>query len=134
MRLLSKFSSIVCAKAAIVLFVFALACSICFSQANVEAGANINWQTTSVSIEPGKAVIEGYFKNDGDAGAGITKFEIWGYIAQYQMDATFSDDHLTVGYLGAGDTINCTFRIHYSSISYYDSNPRYSFKSRVTWN
>lgn len=134
MRLLSKFSSIARIKAATVLFVFALASSICFLQNNVaEARANINWKTTSVSIEPGKATINGYFYNDGDAGAEITKFEISGYIEQYDINATFSGSTLTVGSLGANKKINWTFVIKNNTFYDYNSNPIYDFDSRVTF-
>lgn len=135
MRYLKDFQSVFRTRAVAIVFAFTLLSTICFCQGNIaEAGANINWKTTSVSIEPGRAIVRGYFYNTGNARAAITKFEIWGYIAQYRMNVTYSGRNITVGSLGAGNKINWTFTITDNSISYYDSNPRYNFNSRVTWN
>ena len=135
MRYLKDFQSVFRTRAVAIVFAFTLLSTICFCQGNVaEAGANINWKTTSVSLEPGRAIVHGYFYNTGNSRAGITKFEIWGYIGPFRMNVTYSGSNLGVGSLGGGNRINWTFTIRDNSISYYDSNPRYNFNSRVTWN
>lgn len=135
MRFLGVLPNVIVDKTVILCFAFALMASCYFCQGNIaEAGANIGWKTTSVSISPGKATIYGYFYNTGNARAAITKFEIWGYIAQYKMNSTFSGSNITVGSLGAGNKINWSFTILEKAISYSDSSPRYNFNSRVTWN
>ena len=99
-----------------------------------EAGANINWKTTSVEIQPGRAIVKGYFYNTGNARGAVTRFVMRGYIAQYKINVTYSGSNITVGSIGPGNRINWSFTITDRSISYYDSNPRYNFNSTVDWN
>ena len=122
-------------RAFAIFFAAMIVSSIYMCQSNVaEAGANIYWKTTSVSIEPGKAVVRGYFYNVGNATAAVNKFTLNGYIAQYKINVTYAGSNITVGYVSPGKNVNWTFTVTDRSISYYDSNPRYNFDYHVWWN
>lgn len=116
-----------------IFFAFMLMSAIFLCQnGTVEAGANINWQTTSVTLEPGKAIIKGYFYNDGNSGATVTQMAINGTIAQYNINANTSD--IANPFVGAGSRVDQTFVIWDGNISYSDSNPQYNFNTNVSWN
>ena len=135
MRSLKKFPDVLSGRAVAVFFAAMLMSSICLWQGNVaEAGASIHWKTTSVSLVPGKAIVRGYFYNNGNSSAAVTKFEMWGYIAQYKINVTYRDSNITVGYVGPGNRVDWTFTVLERAINYSSNNPRYNFDSRVTWN
>lgn len=115
-----------------VFFAFMLMSAIFLCQnSTVEAGANINWQTTSVTLEPGKAIINGYFYNDGNSGANVIKMIINGTIAQYNVNGTTD---VSGAFVEAGGRVDWHFVILDGNISYSDSNPQYNFNTNVSWN
>ncbi len=62
-------------KKIVVFMVMVLACFIGFGvsgDTKCDASANVKFQTTNVYLYSGKAVIEGYFYNEGDTGASVT--------------------------------------------------------------
>lgn len=134
MRSLQKFPEILCGKAVAVFFAAMLMSSVCLWQGNIaEAGANIRWQTTSVSLVPGKAIVRGYFYNNGNSGAYVNQMKIWGSIDSFRINVTYSGSNISVGYLGAGTRVDWTFTILERAINYSSSSPRYNFDWNVTF-
>lgn len=98
-----------------------------------EAGANVDWKYTSITTEPGKCVVKGYFYNNGNAGARVMKMVFTGNVAGRNINCTFQGNNIGVGYVAPGDRRNWVFTISDNYFKSYNNNPKVNLSYNVTF-
>ena len=95
-----------------------------------EAGAYIQWEFTSVTVEPGRCIVSGYFYNDGDDEARVKEFYLVGNIAGIRVRTTIP---MNTGYISPGDIKHWTFRISDDDFTNYDNEPYWNLHAEVAF-
>ncbi len=98
-----------------------------------EAGADIHYRVTGISVEPGKCVINGYFYNNGDDGAYVKKMHFTGTVDGISLNVTFKGSNINVGYVDSGSRRYWSFTVLDHNFKSYNSNPSRDFDSYVTF-
>ena len=99
-----------------------------------EAGADIHYRVTGISVEPGKCIINGYFYNNGNAGAYVKKMHFTGLVDGVSLNATFRGNNISVGYVDSGGRRYSNFTIMDHNFKSYNSNPSHrDLESYVTF-
>ena len=74
----------------------------------------VNYAVTSVSNQNGRAVLYGYFYNNGNSGGTVTEVNFLGYIGDVPIDAAVTGISL---YVSAGGSVDYTITITDGRIS-----------------